>query len=111
MRRLRDLLSDHTSDLGGQDQITHSQRVLVSRASMIALLCEMQEARFMANPDKIPPTELTSYLHAVGNLNRVLLSLGLRRRPKDVTPTLDQYLKRRHPIIDHGVSLVLRTSA
>ncbi len=95
MRRLRDLVADHISDLGGPDQISHSERILVSRASMLCLLTEMQEARFMDKPDKIPPTEFTSYLHAVGNLNRILLSLGLRRRPKDVTPSLQEYLRSK----------------
>ena len=42
MRRLRDLLSDHVSDLGGPDLITHSEKLLASRASMIALLCEIK---------------------------------------------------------------------
>lgn len=49
MRRLKDLLSDHISDLGGPDQITHAEKLLAGRASMIALLCEMSERTFITN--------------------------------------------------------------
>src|SRR5690348_12784194 len=68
MRRLKDLLADHVSDLGGPDQITHAEKLLASRASMIAVLCEMSERTFITNKLKVHPRELEAYLHAVGNL-------------------------------------------
>ena len=37
MRRLRDLIAAHTSDLGGQDLISEAERVLIRRASMLML--------------------------------------------------------------------------
>jgi hypothetical protein len=92
MRRLRDLVAGHISDLGGSDQCSHSERILVSKASMICLLTEMQEQQFARAKFEISPRQLACYLHAVGNLNRVLVTLGLQRRAKPVM-SLDQYLK------------------
>ena len=40
MRRLRDLVQAHISDLGGDDVISHSERMLINRASMLALQLE-----------------------------------------------------------------------
>lgn len=94
MRRLKDLLSDHVSDLGGSDNVTHAEKLLASRASMIALLCEMSERTFIKNQLKVHPRELETYLHSVGNLNRVLVTLGLKRRAKPVL-SLKEYLATR----------------
>jgi hypothetical protein len=90
MRRLRDLLADHVSDLGSD--ISHSEKLLASRASMIALLCEMTERTFIERKLRVSSRQLASYLHCVGNLNRVLLSLGLKRRQRDISLSVDDYL-------------------
>jgi hypothetical protein len=37
---------------------------------------------------------LDLYQRTAGNLRRVLEALGLKRRPREVNPTLDQYLGR-----------------
>jgi hypothetical protein len=93
MRRLRDLLADHVSDLGSD--ISHSEKLLASRASMIALLCEMTERTFIEKKLRVSDREVACYLHAVGNLNRVLVTLGLKRRQRDITPTVDEYLREQ----------------
>ena len=61
---------------------------------MLTVLTEMTEANFAAKPHSIPPSVLTSHLHCVGNLTRVLLALGLQRRAKEV-PDLQTYLRQR----------------
>jgi hypothetical protein len=94
MRRLKDLLSDHISDLSGSDQISHAERLLASRASMIALLCEMSEQEFARAKFNVSPRQLACYLHACGNLTRILQTLGMQRRAKPIL-TLDQYLATR----------------
>ena len=42
-RRLRDLIAASVSDLGGPDNISHHEMILVRRASMICLQLELQE--------------------------------------------------------------------
>ena len=95
MRRLRKLIGNHISDLGGPTNISHSEQMLVTRASMMCLLAEMQEQEFIASNMKLSANELTTYLHLSGSLGRILSTLGLQRRSKDVTPDLQTYLRQR----------------
>jgi hypothetical protein len=99
MRRLRDLISDHLSDLGGTDQCSHAERILASKASMICLLTEMQEREFARVKFNVSPRQLACYLHACGNLTRILQTLGLQRRQRDIT-SVDQYLREREQAED-----------
>lgn len=89
MRRLRDLISLHISDLGGEDNISHSERALINRASMLILQVEMQEQAFAANDGVASKDQLEVYQRVVNTLRRTLESLGLQRRQRDITPTLD----------------------
>jgi hypothetical protein len=91
VRRLKDLINDHVSDLGGTDNISHSERALVHRASMMVLLAETIETKFILSDLKIKPYELTDYVKAVGALRRVLATLGLQRRAKSI-PSLKDYI-------------------
>jgi hypothetical protein len=45
-RRLADLVGDHISDLGGDDNLSTAELVLVKRASMINRQLEMLECKF-----------------------------------------------------------------
>jgi hypothetical protein len=96
VRRLRDLINDHASDLGGMDNISSSERALVHRASMIVLLTETIETKFILSNLKIKPYELADYVKTVGALRRVLATLGLQRRSRDITPTVDEYLQQQN---------------
>jgi hypothetical protein len=92
VRRLRDLINDHASDLGGMDNISSSERALVHRAAMIVLLTETIETKFILSNLKIKPYELADYVKAVGALRRVLATLGLQRRAKSI-PSLKEYIE------------------
>ena len=61
MRRLRDCVEAHCSDLGGPDHISHAERVLVGRASMLTVLTEMMEQGFAEQHMKVEAAELDSY--------------------------------------------------
>jgi hypothetical protein len=56
---------------------------------------EMLEAKFAA-AGQASERELDLYQRTAGNLRRLLESLGIQRRPRDVTPTLDplEYARR-----------------
>jgi hypothetical protein len=95
VRRARDLIRGHTQDLGGPDNASAAERSIVRRAAVITTELEQLEARFalagIANPD-----DLALYFQGANNLRRLLGSIGLRRRARDVTPTLAQYLDAVH---------------
>ena len=93
MRRLRDLIAAHTSDLGGHDLLSEAERVLVRRASMLCLQLELMEHRWATEREgEAGPRSLEHYQRCTNTLRRVHESLGLKRVAKDVTPTLNQYL-------------------
>jgi hypothetical protein len=86
-RRLRDLISDHVSDLGGEDQVSSAEAVLVRRAAMLTLQLELMEQRWAANNDgEAGPKSLMMYQRGVNTLRRTLETLGLSRRARDITP-------------------------
>jgi hypothetical protein len=93
MRRLRDLIADHVSDLGGADMVSSSEFVLVRRAAMLTLQCELQEHHWAENGGEASPKQIETYQRVTGALRRVLESLGLKRRTGDITPTLAEYIE------------------
>ena len=95
MRRLRDLIAEHTSDLGGDDLVSESERRLIRRAAMLCIQCEMLDAKFASEGGQASQNDLECYQRVTNTLRRCLESLGLSRRSKDVTPTLAEYLKTR----------------
>jgi hypothetical protein len=94
MRRYRDLILAHESDLGGADYVSEAERRLIKRAAMIELQCELLDAKFANNGGEASAFDLERYQRSSNTLRRLLetLSKGLERRAKDMTPTLDQYL-------------------
>lgn len=102
LKRLSDLVASYTSDLGGEDAISEAERALIRRIAMMQLQLELQEVRFGQSPDgAAAPKALHIYVKASGALNRLCKSIGLRRRPRDVTPDLDAYLEA-HPAKKRG---------
>jgi hypothetical protein len=93
-RRMRDLLALHTSDLGGTDQISEAQRSLIRRAAVLTIELEHMELRF-AQDDRTP-TLLEQYQRCSNTLRRVLMSIGIERQARDVTPPSPlEYARRR----------------
>jgi hypothetical protein len=86
----RQLIDTLSGDLGGDDHLTTGQRQLVMRAAMCGAIVADFEARWVGG-EHVP---LAEYLSAVNVQRRVLATLGLERRQKDVGPTLDRYLER-----------------
>ena len=91
-RRMRDLINLHVADLGGPDAISEAERSLIRRAATIATELERMEAQF-AQAGEADPDALDLYGRQAGVLKRILEGLGLRRRPRDVTPDLRTYIE------------------
>lgn len=104
-RRLRDVWSLHLSDLGGPDAVSEAERSLSRRAAILTIELERLEAGFSKTDDPSPES-LDLYQRMTNTLRRLLETLGIQRRPKDITPTLHSYLEGaygsepRHPQSD-----------
>jgi hypothetical protein len=97
-RRLRDLIALHVRDLGGEDNVSEAERRLIRRAAMLTLQLELMEQRWAANEDQVVgANQLDVYQRMTGALRRVLETLGLQRRLRDVTPTLSDILRAPPP--------------
>lgn len=93
MRRLRDLVENHTNQLG--NDITEAERRLIARAAMLTIQCEMLDAKFAAEEGTACRTDLETYQRCSNTLRRLLESLGLQRRtrPRDITPSLSDLMR------------------
>jgi hypothetical protein len=77
------------ADLGGEERLATGERQIVQRAAMLGTMAEHLEACWLAGQEVDPAT-----LALLSNAQRRLLeTVGLRRRPRDVTPTLREYLE------------------
>ena len=87
MRRLRDIVLAHISDLGGPAQLSEGQTALLRRAALLQLQTEMLESKFAANEGAASRDELETYQRIANTLRRLLESLGLHlgRKSRDVT--------------------------
>ena len=82
----------HVSDLGGEAVITEAERSIVRRAATLTVELERLEAKF-AN-DQAADGALDLYQRGANSLRRLLESVGLERRARDVTPRRSAQLSR-----------------
>lgn len=85
VRRCKDVIASHLSDLGGVDNTSAAERSLVRRASVLTVELERLESRF-AVAGEASAEDLDIYARVAGNLRRLLEAVGIARRPRDVTP-------------------------
>ena len=94
--RWRNLIGDITNDLGGADNISEAERVLIRRAAMMTLQAELMEQRFSQNEDGAASSQqIECYGRTTNTLRRTLEALGLERRAKTIIPTLSDYLEAK----------------
>jgi hypothetical protein len=93
VRRFRDVQYLHLSDLGGPAAVSESENSLIRRVAVITIELERLEAKFSAIDDPSPDS-LDLYQRMTNSLRRLLetLSAGLNRRPRDVTPSIHDFL-------------------
>jgi hypothetical protein len=87
-RRAHELITGIATDLGGAEHLTEGSRQLVQRAAVLGAFIEDCEARWIGGE----PFEVADYLPAINAQRRILETLGLERRARDVTPSLANYL-------------------
>ena len=91
-RRFRDLLNLHLSDLGGADNASEAEKSILRRSAALTVELELLEARFAVKETGADPEQLDLYSRMSNTLRRHLEALGLRRRPKDVTPSVERFI-------------------
>ena len=94
VRRCRDVLREHIADLGGADNCSAAERSIIRRSAVLTTELEQLEAKF-AKAGQANTADLDAYQRAANSLRRLLEAVGLQRRSRDVTPTLEEYLAQK----------------
>lgn len=84
----RAMITGIESDLGGGDRLSTGERILAARAGVAAAMIEDAEAKWLSGR----PIDPNAYATLVNVLSRTLRTLGLQRRERDVTLSLDAYI-------------------
>jgi hypothetical protein len=91
VRRCRDIMADLTSDRGGASELSAAEASLIRRAAVLSVELEALEVKF-AEAGQATDRDLDLYSRTVGNLRRVLETLGVRRDPsraRNIQPLAD----------------------
>ena len=97
-RRMRDLMGLHLDDLGGAENTSEAERSIVRRVAVIETELEYQEAQFaeLRQAGKDPSEKMLDlYSRLAGNLRRLLESIGLKRRARDITPNVAEWIEQQ----------------
>ena len=93
-RRLRDLMILHIDDIGGDDQASEAERSIIRRIATLTVELERMELCFATTDNGATPEQLDLYQRTANSLRRLLEAIGIKRIPKDVTPTYEQVARR-----------------
>jgi hypothetical protein len=91
-RRFKDIASQILTDQGGEDRCSESRKQLIRRFAATAVLAERMEAR-LANGEEI---NITEHSLLCSTLARLVSRIGIDRVARDITPSLNQYLRASH---------------
>jgi hypothetical protein len=86
--RYRDILEQIQADLGGPDGLSEAQRQLARRAATMCAQAEIMEAQAVAGRG----FDIHCFATTANCLRRLFETIGLERRPRDITPSLQGYL-------------------
>jgi hypothetical protein len=89
-RRYRDIMSAIVSDQGGADRLSETRLQLIRRFAAAACLAEQLEAR-LARGEQI---DIQEHALLVSTMVRVAQRIGVDRVPRDLAPSLTEYLKQ-----------------
>ena len=82
----------HISDLGGPEAASEAERSIIRRAATLTIELERLEAKFSTLPNGPRDSDLDMYQRCSNSLRRLLETIGIKRVPRDVTPSLEGYL-------------------
>ncbi|TPL75115.1 hypothetical protein [Mesorhizobium sp. B2-3-15] len=85
---LRDQLA---SDLGGMEQLSAMEREIVDGAALLGAMIKDAGATYLSGD----PVDLGEFMALTNAQRRLLADVGLQRRARDVTPTLQDIIAGR----------------
>jgi hypothetical protein len=88
-RRFRDIYAQVTSDLGGDP--SEAQVQVARRAAALSAWCEREEAKLVLESDDF---DVQRFATVANSLRRLFEAIGMERKARDVTPSIDAYLGR-----------------
>jgi hypothetical protein len=88
------LVGDIEQDLGGRDQLSTIERVLIEGFAGAALTLHHLNTKLALGKE----IDLSQHAQAVSAMVRVASRLGVSRRAKDVTTSLDEYLANKDAV-------------
>jgi len=89
-RRFEAILGEILSDMGGADRVSEGEFQLARRAAGLSVQCEVVETWLAAQ--RFDKVSIEDYCKLISSLNRTFGSIGLKRRARDVTPDLREYI-------------------
>ena len=89
-RRYRDIVAALVSDQGGAEHLSEARLQLIRRFSAASVLAEQMEARIVRDEQ----INIQEYSLLVSTAVRIAQRIGLDRVPRDVAPSLAEYLKQ-----------------
>jgi hypothetical protein len=88
-RRYRDIIAAVVAGAGGADRCSETKLALIRRFSAAACLAEAMEAKLVSGE----PIDIGEHALLCSTLVRVAQRIGINRIPKNITPTLNEYLE------------------
>lgn len=85
-RRFKEICADLVDHLG--DEATAPQFAIIRRAAALGVWCEQAETAQAQGED----LDVAAYTTATNTMRRLLADLGLERKSRDVTPSLQDYI-------------------
>lgn len=82
-RRYSDLVRLHAQDVSDGADLSQAQQSLIRRASAIEVELELMEGRLSLGQE----VDLDVFTRSTSHLRRILETLGIERKSRDVTPT------------------------
>jgi hypothetical protein len=83
------LIAAIEADLGGADQLSAAERQIIQRAAIVGAMVTDMEIKYLRGE----VIDTSEYGFLVGVQHRLFSLVGLKRRPKDVTPDLEDVLR------------------
>jgi hypothetical protein len=89
-RRFKEVFGEIAADLGGFDRMTEGQRQIARRCALLSVECERLEGQAVLGAE----FDLATYGQLTDRLGRAFQRLGIKRVPRDVTPSLASIASR-----------------
>ena len=83
------MISAVVADMGGPDRMSETKMQLARRFAALAVQAEQMEAK-LANGEAI---DIGEYSQLTSTLVRVVTRIGIKRIPKNITPSVADYIE------------------